>query len=106
MDLKAKVVIPVSNAKTKLITEGAATRPKRQRTTTRKISVTASWFLAVWIVALVSPTRSFDTAHAQTGPYYEGKTVRVIIGPGGGYDYWGRLLARYMPKHHPTENLF
>ena len=62
MDLKAKVVIPVSKAKTKLITEGATA-------TTRKIGVTASWLLTVSIAGLVSPTRSFDTAHAQTGPF-------------------------------------
>ncbi|HEX6176448.1 MAG TPA: tripartite tricarboxylate transporter substrate-binding protein [Candidatus Binatia bacterium] len=40
-----------------------------------------------------------DTAHAQSKPFYEGKTVRVIVGPSGGYDYWARLLARYMPKY-------
>ena len=99
MDLKAKVVIPVSKAKTKLITEGATA-------TTRKIGVTASWLLMVCIAGLVNPIRSFDTAHAQTGPFYEGKTVRVIIGPGGGYDYWGRLLARYMPKYIPGNPSF
>ena len=46
------------------------------------------------------------TVHAQTRSFYEGKTVRLIIGPGGGYDYWGRLLARYMAKHIPGNPAF
>ena len=34
---------------------------------------------------------------------YAGKTVSVIIGfgPGGGYDLWGRLVARHIGKHLP-----
>ena len=106
MDLKAKVGIPVSNAKTKFLDEGADRRPKGRLTMVQKIGVSASWLLVVWLAALVSPTRSFYTAHAQIGPYYEGKTVRVIIGPGGGYDYWGRLLARTMPKYIPGNPTF
>ncbi|MDI7259052.1 MAG: tripartite tricarboxylate transporter substrate-binding protein [Thermodesulfobacteriota bacterium] len=36
-------------------------------------------------------------------PYYEGKTVRIIVGfgPGGGYDRMARLLAKHLPKHIP-----
>jgi len=39
--------------------------------------------------------------HAQQTSYYEGKTVRLVVGssPGGGYDYWARILARYLPKY-------
>lgn len=42
-------------------------------------------------------------AHAQSEPFYSGKTVRVIVGftPGGFYDRWARLLSRYMPKYIP-----
>ena len=46
------------------------------------------------------------TAHAQSLSFYEGKTVRLIIGPGGGYDYWGRLVARYMAKYIPGNPAF
>jgi len=37
---------------------------------------------------------------AQT-PFYEGKTVRIIVGfsPGGTYDVWGRLMAAHMGKY-------
>jgi tripartite-type tricarboxylate transporter receptor subunit TctC len=40
--------------------------------------------------------------HAQSS-FYQGKTVRVIIGSstGGGYDQWARLIARYLGKHIP-----
>jgi tripartite-type tricarboxylate transporter receptor subunit TctC len=35
--------------------------------------------------------------------FFAGKTVRVVVGssPGGGYDYWARLLARSMAKYIP-----
>src|SRR5258708_38572608 len=35
--------------------------------------------------------------------FYSGKTVSVLIGfsPGGGYDIYGRTLARYMGRHIP-----
>jgi len=40
---------------------------------------------------------------AQAEPYYKGKTIRIIVGftPGGFYDRWSRLLARYVPKYIP-----
>jgi tripartite-type tricarboxylate transporter receptor subunit TctC len=35
--------------------------------------------------------------------FFAGKTVRIVVGssPGGGYDYWARLLARSMAKYVP-----
>jgi len=40
---------------------------------------------------------------AQQDPFYQGKTIRVVVGftSGGFYDRWSRLLARYVPKHLP-----
>src|SRR5436190_23880385 len=41
---------------------------------------------------------------AQTGAdFYKGKTVTYIVAtpPGGGYDFWGRLVAEYMQKYLP-----
>jgi tripartite-type tricarboxylate transporter receptor subunit TctC len=42
-------------------------------------------------------------ANAQAQPFYQGKTIRIVVGftPGGFYDRWARLLARYMPKYIP-----
>ena len=39
-------------------------------------------------------------AHAQDN-FFAGKLIRIVVGsiPGGGYDYWARLLARHMPKY-------
>jgi tripartite-type tricarboxylate transporter receptor subunit TctC len=41
--------------------------------------------------------------HAQSELFYKGKTVRIIVGlsPGGFYDRWARLLARFMPLYMP-----
>ena len=35
--------------------------------------------------------------------YYEGKTLTIVVGykPGGGYDRYARLYARYLTKHIP-----
>lgn len=35
--------------------------------------------------------------------FYKGKTIKVVIrsSPGGGYDFYGRLLARHIPRHIP-----
>jgi tripartite-type tricarboxylate transporter receptor subunit TctC len=42
---------------------------------------------------------------AQADPFYKGKTIRIIIGstPGGFYDRWARLFARYMGKYIPGQ---
>src|SRR5258705_13706086 len=40
---------------------------------------------------------------AQSEPFYKGKTIRIVVGltPGGFYDRWARLLARFMPLYIP-----
>jgi len=42
-------------------------------------------------------------AQSQDGNFYKGKTVRIVVGltPGGFYDRWARLLARFMPLYIP-----
>jgi tripartite-type tricarboxylate transporter receptor subunit TctC len=44
-----------------------------------------------------------DRAPAQAPAFFEGKTLRVIVGlaAGGGYDTYARLLARHFGKHVP-----
>ena len=44
---------------------------------------------------------SVPRLRAQTEPFYKGKTIRVVVGftPGGFYDRWARLLAKYIPKY-------
>jgi tripartite-type tricarboxylate transporter receptor subunit TctC len=43
------------------------------------------------------------SAPATASGYYEGKTISFVVGlaPGGGYDVYARLLARYFPKYVP-----
>ncbi len=46
---------------------------------------------------------NLEPAAAQTPPFYQGKTIRIVIGSstGGGYDLWARVLARYYGKYIP-----
>ena len=52
--------------------------------------------------AIYCLTRSAEQAVAQE-PFYKGKAIRIMVGftPGGFYDRWARLYARYMPKYIP-----
>ena len=45
----------------------------------------------------------FTLPPVQAAPFYQGKTVKIIIStkPGGGYDFYGRLLAKFMQKNLP-----
>lgn len=42
-------------------------------------------------------------ASAQSDPFYQGKTLRLVVGsaPGGGYDAYARLVARHLADHLP-----
>ena len=48
---------------------------------------------------MLAGVRAVDAA----APYYEGKSIRIIVGtsPGGGYDTYTRLIARHFAKHIP-----
>src|SRR6516162_11453464 len=57
-------------------------------------------------LVLLTLLASFGTAAAQ-GDVFAGKSVQMIIGfgAGGGYDLWGRTVARHIGRHlpgHPT----
>jgi tripartite-type tricarboxylate transporter receptor subunit TctC len=56
------------------------------------------------IIVIVAPGRA---AHAADDDFYKGRQIRLVIssGPGGVYDTFGRLIARFLPAHlsgHPT----
>ena len=44
---------------------------------------------------------TFDACAAE--PSFKGKTVTIYVGtsPGGGYDFYARMLGRYLPRHLP-----
>ena len=58
--------------------------------------------MANLILAICLVLWSSTTLFAQAS-YYQGKTVKVVVGftTGGFYDRWARVLSRYMPKHIP-----
>ena len=53
----------------------------------------ASWSLASTTIAIAQ------------SDFYQGKTIRIIVGfsPGGGYDALARMLSRHMPKYIPGQ---
>jgi tripartite-type tricarboxylate transporter receptor subunit TctC len=59
-------------------------------------------FSFVLMVAFV-PAPAF--AQPQAGDFYKGKTVELLIGlsAGGGYDAYGRMLARFIGRHLPGQ---
>lgn len=57
-----------------------------------------------WLaLAALAGAAVLATPAAGAAPFYEGKTITIIVGykPGGGYDRVTRLLARHLPKHIP-----
>jgi len=51
-------------------------------------------------VGLVTSLLVLNTNQVRADPFYADKTIRIIIGygPGGGYDLYGRLLARHLNR--------
>jgi tripartite-type tricarboxylate transporter receptor subunit TctC len=58
-------------------------------------------------MAIAFVTLSASSLRAQE-PYYQGKTVRIIVGaaPGGGYDTYSRTIARHIGNHIPGSPTF
>jgi tripartite-type tricarboxylate transporter receptor subunit TctC len=60
------------------------------------------------IAALIGLVLSQTTAKGTTHEFYNGKAVRIVVGyaPGGGYDFYARVIARHMGKHIPGTPTF
>lgn len=59
------------------------------------------------IIGITIAFTLFPTITLAAASFYEGKTVRIIVGSsaGGGFDAYARVIARHMGKHipgHPT----
>jgi len=65
--------------------------------------ISGSLGFALLIGALVFTSAA--SAEEQSKSFYEGKTVTVVIrsAAGGGYDFYGRLIARHIGKYLPGE---
>jgi tripartite-type tricarboxylate transporter receptor subunit TctC len=59
----------------------------------------------MWALALVvgAPLSVSDAQSDAVAEFYKGKQVNLIVGygPGGGYDVYGRIVARHIGKHIP-----
>ena len=58
----------------------------------------------LFLIAVTLGSLTFIQSHSYAaGPYYENKTIRIIVGysPGGGYDSYARAIARHMGKYIP-----
>lgn len=66
--------------------------------------MTSLRLLAILCVAILTIETAGEN-HAGAAAYYEGKSIRIIVGtsPGGGYDTYTRLIARHFGKHIPGE---
>jgi tripartite-type tricarboxylate transporter receptor subunit TctC len=55
------------------------------------------------LLVLVPLVTAPASAQDSVASLYKGKTVELVVGtlPGGGYDLYGRLIARYIGKHIP-----
>src|SRR6202162_5643285 len=62
----------------------------------------ALWSAAIG-TALLAPSMTRPALSAEAEEFYKGKTISLIIGysVGGGYDLYGRLLARHIGRHIP-----
>lgn len=60
-------------------------------------------FVQFFTSVLICSLFASDSASAQAEPFYQGKTVRIIVGsaPGAGNDIRTRLFARHAPKYLP-----
>jgi len=57
------------------------------------------------LLAIILTVLPISGGHAK--PFYEGKTITMIVAtsPGGGYDFYGRLMARFMQKYLPGSTI-
>ncbi len=65
----------------------------------------AQRFLLASLVLIFTLVSGQSAPAASDEDFYRGKTVRIVVGysPGGGFDTFARLLARYLGRHIPGE---
>ncbi len=62
--------------------------------------------LGAWAALLVTACAQ-EAGDTEDGNFYNGRTLAYIVAtdPGGGYDTYARLIARYMQKYLPVDNI-
>src|SRR3954471_23573884 len=55
----------------------------------------------MWVLAVCTAAGVLDSSQGQAEDFFKGKTIKLYIGsgPGGGYDLFGRLVARHIGRH-------
>ncbi len=61
----------------------------------------------VYFAAVLLPLAALAQSPGSAEEFYKGKTINYIVAtaPGGGYDTYGRLVARYMNKYLPASKI-
>src|SRR5262245_17678375 len=65
--------------------------------------MTRSGHFTVGAVAAAGLALLTPHAGVAQAPFYEGKTITIVVSyaPGGGYDFYSRLLSRHLGNHVP-----
>jgi tripartite-type tricarboxylate transporter receptor subunit TctC len=69
------------------------------------MSIMGCWYAGA--AAISAWMLGASASHAQPAPahdaFFKGKTINLVVGytAGGGYDQYGRLLARHLGRHIP-----
>ena len=60
-----------------------------------------------YVIAVIIILLLFSVSVASAKPFYEGKTIKLIVAtkPGGGYDWYGRIAAQFMQKYLPGSTI-
>ena len=68
------------------------------------MSASARRALLAFLLVVLLPWQA-AVGWASEEAFYRGKTVRIVVGysPGGGFDTFARLVARYLGRHIPGE---
>jgi tripartite-type tricarboxylate transporter receptor subunit TctC len=63
--------------------------------------------IALYSIALLFVLPPLFISSAAAKPFYEGKVIKIIVctRPGGAYDFYGRLMARFMKKYLPGSTI-
>src|SRR5215470_8392730 len=68
-----------------------------------KFAIGSLKFLALAMTTCILLLGHAEDASTQGAPFFQGKTIRIIVGftSGGLYDQYARILARQMPQYIP-----
>ncbi|MDP2735206.1 MAG: tripartite tricarboxylate transporter substrate-binding protein, partial [bacterium] len=95
----------VFNGKSRLQNAYNCSLPGDKPIQPRRCDMKKKWVVNVMIFGVVLFLLVLTSQAFSATPYYEGKTIRIIVGfkPGGGYDRLARLMAKHLPKHIPGQ---